>query len=330
MTPESLPYVVCCLGVGGSLLALLGLFIELRFGQELGKRISVYCAIGLGLVATVLAIAAAPPGLWGSVGGLALVALLARVSRSRRLQRGIIRLCNANTVWLMLLIAAPAGAWWLVVGKDTPSASSIDGFPVDDGNGPWLVRKPSQEVCGVTDRGRAITLFAFEVRQPLEEIEDAMLTARHYAHQIIQVAEPSERSNCHGWVFADGRFGVPSEQVDMILADNGYRLVDAPREDDVVVYRNSGGDVLHTGVVQLVTDEGLVLVESKWGPLGVFLHPVAIQPYGIDFGYYRTSRPNHRLIISDIPAGEPAPQSARRAQTSPNTAFAAAKRDRLP
>jgi hypothetical protein len=315
LTPESLPYVVCCVGVGGSLLALAGLLIEARLGQKLGHRLSGFIAALLGVVATGLWLAGTPPGVWASVAVLACVAMLAWASRARQLHRLILRLGNANLIWLMLLIAAPLGSWWLVRAVDVQSPVTLDGMPIQSDGSPGYTRKAARGMRALTDRGCEILLFEFEMRHSLEELEEGLLTSRDYAHQIIQILEPSKQANCHGWVFADGQFGVPSEQVDVILADNGYRAVDRPRENDLAVYRNIAGDILHTGVVQLVSDEGLVLVESKWGPLGVFLHPAAVQPYGANFGYYRTSRPNHRLRISNVPADEASSKPSNRAET---------------
>jgi len=38
-------------------------------------------------------------------------------------------------------------------------------------------------------------------------------------------------------------------------------------------------------------------VESKWGPLGRYLHPPECQPWGGHFSYYRSSRDGHQLRI---------------------------------
>jgi hypothetical protein len=39
-----------------------------------------------------------------------------------------------------------------------------------------------------------------------------------------------------------------------------------------------------------------VLVESKWGNLGVFLHPADKTPYGTEFTFYRSARSGHLLV----------------------------------
>lgn len=299
MALESLIYFVCSIGVGGTLLALAGLAIELRLGKQWGQRLSASSAVVLAVIAAASAAAGAPVALWGSMATLAAVASLAWASRVRLVRHWLVRLCNANTVWLILLIAAPAVTWWLISEALSPPPLEIGGFPAELVLGASVEHKDHATIHGRTDRGSLIPLFAFETAYPLEDMEAATLTTRQYAHQIIQIEEPNGRSNCHGWVFTDGRFGVHGGHVETILADNGYHQVEKPQENDVVVYRSPEGQVDHTGVVQLVTDEGLVLVESKWGPLGVFLHPLAVQPYGDRSTFYRSARRNHLLAIVD-------------------------------
>src|SRR5207245_249118 len=96
-------------------------------------------------------------------------------------------------------------------------------------------------------------------------------------------------SNCHGWVFTGGRFIVPGSQVDLVLKENGYQEVHEPHPGDVAVYRQ-GSAVLHTALVRYVTEGQPVLVEGKWGSLGVFLHPADKSPYGPDYTFYRSAR----------------------------------------
>src|SRR5262249_33273989 len=102
-------------------------------------------------------------------------------------------------------------------------------------------------------------------------------------------------SNCHGWVFAAGRYWVPGNAVEAILRDNGYAEVTAPRPGDLAVYRGSDGGVSHTAGVRDVSDGMPVLVEGKWGALGVFLHPADKSPYGTDVRFYRSPRHGHTL-----------------------------------
>jgi hypothetical protein len=121
------------------------------------------------------------------------------------------------------------------------------------------------------------------------------------------LAPPSEVCNCHGWVYTGGRFAIQSRFIPTLLADNGYEEVLEPQADDLVIYRAESGSVEHTGLVRMVGDDGLVLVESKWGPLGVYLHPVESQPYGTGHKFYRSPRAGHLVTVvpnSSVPEAE--------------------------
>jgi cell wall-associated NlpC family hydrolase len=85
--------------------------------------------------------------------------------------------------------------------------------------------------------------------------------------------------------------------VDTILADNGYLPVEHAQAGDLIICRTESGVPSHTGIVRFVGDDGMVLVESKWGPLGVFLHTPETQPYEQQFGFWRSPRSGHRLRI---------------------------------
>ena len=90
--------------------------------------------------------------------------------------------------------------------------------------------------------------------------------------------------------------------MDLILHDNGYGLVSVPRPGDLAVYRNSAGDIAHAGVVRGHGDDGLTLVESKWGCLGRFIHPADTHSYpDTTCSYYRTARPHGHLLRGLLP-----------------------------
>ena len=88
--------------------------------------------------------------------------------------------------------------------------------------------------------------------------------------------------------------------MDLILNENGYTKQKAPRAGDLVIYRSSGA-VTHTAVVQYVSGNQPVLVSGKWGPLGVFLHPIDKSPYGTDYAFYRSpcGPPSHQPVTRD-------------------------------
>ena len=96
---------------------------------------------------------------------------------------------------------------------------------------------------------------------------------------------------------ADGRYWVPTECIDAILRDNGYRRVVDPAPGDVVVYRDDDGRAFHAGIVKAVGAGGFVLVESKWGHWPVVWHAPDGQEFGDDHEYWHADRPGHALRI---------------------------------
>lgn len=124
--------------------------------------------------------------------------------------------------------------------------------------------------------------------------------------QVIHLPAGWQNSNCHGWVFTGGQFWVSSDQVDTILKDNQYFPVTEPQPGDLAVYREpEAGKVSHTGIVRYLSNGNkLILVESKWGNLGRFLHPHGTHCYGQDeCTFYRSARAGHRL--KGLPADTP-------------------------
>lgn len=153
-----------------------------------------------------------------------------------------------------------------------------------------------------TDQGQTILVGIPESPRPAEvslSIENEYLTRTNFGKSVINREPAYDASNCHGWVFTGGQYIVVGSTVETILNDNGYKTVPDPTPGDVVVYRGDSGVVIHTGIVRYVTPGMPVLVESKWGSLGVFLHPVEESCYGKTFDYYRSPRSGH--VLKGIP-----------------------------
>jgi hypothetical protein len=155
---------------------------------------------------------------------------------------------------------------------------------------------------GRTDRGTAIPL-----QRPTDPIDSAT-AAEHEKQasaihdrlgQMIRRSPADDGSNCHGWIFTGGRYIVGGHSVDTILNENGYVPNCEPAVGDLCVYRNEQGAVSHTAVIRAVFTDGTVLVEGKWGRMGVYLHAVGDSCYGQNFTYYHSSRATHLLASLD-------------------------------
>jgi hypothetical protein len=158
----------------------------------------------------------------------------------------------------------------------------------------------------VTDRGHPVI-----VKQPVDslshewakEADERKLKASDLLLHVIRLAPADDVCNCHGWVFAGGLYWIGGKEVDPILTENDYHPVKKPGLGDLVIYRDASGTILHSAVVRALPEGLPVLVESKWGCLGVFLHPIDKTPYGPDFTAYRSHRSGHLLVGISMPNG---------------------------
>lgn len=156
---------------------------------------------------------------------------------------------------------------------------------------------PAEGLSAVTDRGTAIPMLRLANADSRNlEIKDRQL-AQSKGHQdyLIRTSGPSNHCNCHGWVFTGGLCWIASDSVDSILLENEYELIATPAAGDIVVYRNNLAKVSHSGIVRAVWPDGRVLVESKWGVFGSFVHFVDHSVYPGTWSFYHSKRTGHIL-----------------------------------
>ncbi|MGI8980525.1 MAG: hypothetical protein ACR2FY_14955 [Pirellulaceae bacterium] len=146
---------------------------------------------------------------------------------------------------------------------------------------------PLRNSVGVTDRGREVLLYRW---LPEDGVDFSFANG-------LQLTAENGRANCHGWVFTGGEHLLWRDGVELILEDNGYELCQTPLPGDLIVYRNPDGETMHTGVVKTRLFGGGLMIESKWGVGGRFVHRPEQQPYGNNYSYYRSARQGHALAI---------------------------------
>jgi hypothetical protein len=172
---------------------------------------------------------------------------------------------------------------------------------------------PAFGQTATTDAGRSVALWEPRVARPDTEVqatERRLLDKLGYVERVIRVAPAAETSNCHGWVFTGGRYWLDPEDVERILADNGYQVVSQPQNGDLAIYRDNGR-ITHTAVVRSATPGGPVFVEGKWGWMGAFLHPPEGSCYGRGFTYYHGPRDGHLLVgLGGRPGRAPASETS--------------------
>ncbi len=305
---------VYILGFAGSLAALAFLWLEYR------RRFRWSAVASAALCA--LWLAAALGAWWWGLARLAWAACLVLAGACGvasllhwPLARNVLAwLARPRTVWILMLVAAPASASLLAWRLNRPETPPLDPLVLP------MERKELEQVHVATDRGRLLPVFNLVVPDTTEEYEQTYLAERHFSWRIIRTGDPDPTYNCHGWVFTAGRFALRSEDVELILEDNQYTRVDRPQPGDVIVYRDDQGRILHTGLVRSVIGNEIVLIESKWGPLGRFLHGPEDQPWGDNYAYYRSPRPGHLLAVIEGPR----PPESALAERSSDAASASA------
>lgn len=173
-----------------------------------------------------------------------------------------------------------------------------------------------ESVWGWTDRRTPIRLYRAETPRAAEDLrslEFEVLSAQRRQGRVLRRQDADDRTNCFGWIFTDGRYWVDNDQVESILGENGYEIVATARPGDLAVYRDDEHRIHHAAVVRAVCDDGTILVEGKWGWMGVYLHRLTDSLYGPTVNLYRSERRGHALRVSPTGMAE---QSAA-AQATP-------------
>jgi hypothetical protein len=102
---------------------------------------------------------------------------------------------------------------------------------------------------------------------------------------------PTNRYNCWGFTFNPRQCAINTgSDVQTVLNDNGTQVFPPNlRLGDVICYRDNGV-ITHTGrIVALALTGEPILVQSKWGDWGEYLHAPDVVPviYGTDRTYWR-------------------------------------------
>jgi hypothetical protein len=174
---------------------------------------------------------------------------------------------------------------------------------------------PAAGLLAHTDAGATVPLY--RVRSAAAsgmtaQGEADYLRNRNLMLRVIQTQPITLDYNCHGWVFAAGRCWVGGPDVDRIVRDNHYQVVSHPARGDLALFRDERGKVQHSALVRTASDDGLVLLESKWGALGRYVHAPGDHPYtNCRCVYYRTPRGSH--VLHGLDEARPTPAVAHAA-----------------
>lgn len=280
---------IAILGFGGGLLGLVGLFRRSWVKSWVFLGAPVVLAVAAGAVALT---SETPSVAWLPFGLAAfwlLVTCGERILIAANYLLGVLRRPAATCGSLLIVGPVLAVLWSYAVTSQPEYWEAPTEFQDDYLSS--IQKLPIAHDVVRTDAGRLL-----EVKAPVRAAnpdEIAAANARS-AQDAIRTDGAGVDYNCHGWVFSGGRCWIGGAQVQIILDDNGYFPVDCPEAGDIIVYRSRDDEVLHTGLVR-VADEWGILIESKWGSRGRYVHAPENQGYSVEYTYYRSERNGHLL-----------------------------------
>jgi hypothetical protein len=290
------------LGLLAGLLGLHGLLRRHRRTASPWKSPLILAAV-LALFGAAAALTQLPLYIWWPATVLALVMLALALLRSPLptwLGRHLLTLAARPRVQAIVLFLTGVGlivaqAYQLDQQVDE-DLSSTEQQLASFSNTPTL--DPVSERPAFTDAGQQVQLWRArpQTDEGISEQEMAFLRKLGLELNVIRTSRIELQHNCHGWIFTGGRYWIKGKSVGDILHDNNYEVASRPGPGDLAVYRNVTGEVMHTALVRAIREDGTILLESKWGRLGCFIHTDSRHAYsGHNCTYYRTGRGGHLL-----------------------------------
>lgn len=297
-------YSLFVLGLSAGAMGAVGLFARSRTGQRPSWRMPLLFAALLALMGAGLSIAQLPTSVSLIPTSLGLVWLFFAFWRSPlagatgRLAHGVLSAPRIQAGSLLvlggMLLTWQAYALDRGLEREIMDAENILN-PLT--GAPSL--EPQSDLRFQTDAGQPIPVYRAMAHPDAESSTSAEVTYlrnQSLDFKVIQTGPPDLKYNCHGWVFTGGRCWIRGGTVDQILRENRYQIVSRPEPGDVAVYRQPNGEVMHTALVRALSEDGTILLESKWGKVGRFIHTATQHVYdGYSCTYYRTTRGGHLL-----------------------------------
>jgi hypothetical protein len=318
--PTALPWLdvqtTCALGIGGALLGLVGVLVGPVVRGCGGRVATGVLAAGWAVGLPAALIFQLEPVWW--LPPLALLTVTRAFAALRtpcleRLALAGLRVARHPRVHAALLLILSslslAGYAYYLDRKLSPEDSDAILKTVDS-----VVTLEEQAThWAMTDAGRSVPLFTATPESEADgrrPDETTYLRDHHFQLSVICNEPKTDASNCHGWVFTGGRYWLRGAAVEPVLEDNGYSPVQTPALGDLALYRDENGTIAHSGVVCGFTSKHEVLVESKWGRLGRYIHRADQHAYAnTTCTYYHSPRAGHLLrgLVPPANGGEPKP-----------------------
>jgi hypothetical protein len=309
MLADAVTEFVALLGIATGLIALAGVCLLLSTRALAVQAAAIFMAITLTVSIPLMFGYATSAWVAGSV--VLSVASIAALIRSRcvcvRVAAGLHRfahgsfqdaiVCALGGLLLIASIARYESNFDEQVDRELASLMAMNWKPT---------LQEGRDVSVVTDHGHRMAMRTAKTWRDAgtsTTAERMVLTSTRCAEQLIRTAPVSDQSNCHGWVFTGGRYWLTVADVEHILVDNAYEPTAQPRAGDLVIYRH-GNEIAHSAIVRATMPNGSVMVEGKWGWMGVYLHFVERSVYGQNFTFYRSPRAGHLLTGLEASKGD--------------------------
>jgi hypothetical protein len=295
-------FIVLFAGIGCPLVGLAGILLRgARHSDYRPRHVFAISAVVFVFIGALMAWFGRPFHIWASPLALALLSgaiWMMEQPATARVAQLILGLLRQPLFQCSLFIAlGPLAAFGWSTYCAAPDVYELPGYLVNE---PKLAPYSPYR----TDRGRVVPQLAFEAAEEERakwEREMAQRGPVTSVENVFRISEPDFTSNCHGWVFTGGKALLRGREIEIILEDNGYQPVTAPQRGDLIVYRTPTGDVIHTGLVHLISVDGEIQIQSKWGCDSRYLHPPQAGYTGV-ITYYRSNRQGHLLQVE--PDGE--------------------------
>jgi hypothetical protein len=300
----TLQFSLLLTSLGATCVAGLLLALEFYGSQRLARRApGVLVALLIVLAVGALSLRQAA-GVTISCASLAFVLLLAWPAQFEAARARIGRFLSPKIIWAALLGVSLFASRFL-------ATSVLSSFDAEAAQAVLdLADVPVNATEAVTDKGRAVALFHFKMHSSAEEVQRFIKGNERDRAQLIRLGAANPASNCHGWVFTSGQYGVRDGDVAIILADNDYVEIETPAEGDLAIY-TTREQICHSGIVRIADKHAPILIESKWGPFGIYLHAIEVQPFSPTCKFYRTKRTTHGLALRPSPSAAMAATPSR-------------------
>lgn len=108
-----------------------------------------------------------------------------------------------------------------------------------------------------------------------------------------RIADPTVKYNCHSYAWYKQSTSNPywiDNAPDVYMEDGSYTSVSGTPKSGYKAYYNSGE---HSGVVagiRRVKGEQVIMIRSKWGATGLYIHRSDDSPYSSSIEYYKRAQ----------------------------------------